>query len=136
MGSPKKSRGTLLIEALSDGVTDKARLALIDEAGRLADRLDELDSIIAGKGVLRLMKFRVPNAFEAGDEVTVHVTFDHVLAEARQQAMALKQILVALGLAAVASKPEPAKGGSFLDELSRRRETKGAQRPARGQQRR
>ena len=93
-------RGSLLWRGLADGVTDVARLALITEAARLADRLDELDNIIQGKGVLNLMQFRVLSQEMADDgikEINVEVKFQNVLAEARQQATALAGILRALG---------------------------------------
>ncbi|WP_168223092.1 hypothetical protein [Pseudarthrobacter sp. NIBRBAC000502770] len=43
-------RGLAVWEAMSG--TDVPRNALVLEAARLADRLDELDNIIQGKGVL------------------------------------------------------------------------------------
>lgn len=66
----------------------------------MADRLDELDRIIQGKGVLRLMRFRLEDVFEDADEkrTVVEVKFNSVLAEARQQQNVLKQLLVALRL--------------------------------------
>ena len=90
-------RGSLLWRGLADGVTDVARLALITEAARLADRLDELDNIIQGKGVLNLMQFRLDFPSEEGAPFTVEVKFQNVLSEARQQATAFAGILRALG---------------------------------------
>lgn len=91
-------RGLALWEALSSG--DVARDALALEASRLADRLDELDSIIQGKGVLNLMQFRLHlnELDEDGNRnINVEVKFAAPLAEARQQAMALSGLLRALG---------------------------------------
>ena len=107
------SRGSELWRGLSAGVTDVGRLALVTEAARLADRLDELDNVIQGKGVLNLMQFRVLSSEmqDAGvKEVNVEVKFQHVLAEARQQALALATVLKSLGLgegAAAASDSAP-----------------------------
>lgn len=62
--------------------------ALALEAARAADRLDELDSIIQGKGVLHLMQFRLqelPDLTADEPACTVEVSFQNALAEARQQ---------------------------------------------------
>jgi hypothetical protein len=126
-------RGASLWKALGrDLTTADGVLAL--EACRLADRLDELDSIIAGKGVLNLMSFRL--SLDLEDEVTgdrnIHakVEFSSVLSEARQQQTTFKTLLESL---AKTSAAKPAKGspaaagqpaekkGSPLDELARRR---------------
>jgi len=92
-------RGSELWRGLADGVTDVARLALITEAARLADRLDELDNIIQGKGVLNLMQFRVidKEVTDTDLNINVEVKFQNVLSEARQQATAFAGILRALG---------------------------------------
>jgi len=110
-------RGQRLYDAYSASVSPSG-LVLLEEAARLADRLDELDSVIHGKGVLNLMSFRLDLDLEdeAGDrQVNVRVEFSNVLAEARQQALALRQLLSAL----------PAKGSDgdgdgeddWLDQL-------------------
>lgn len=90
-------RGQALFGELSDGSAARDALAL--EAARLADRLDELDRIIHGDGVLNLMQFRLD--FPEGDDepFVVEVKFQNVLAEARQQALALNQIVQKLGVA-------------------------------------
>ena len=89
----------------SMATADVPRNVLVLEAARLADRLDELDSIIQGKGVLDLMIFRLD--FPEGDDepFSVEVKFQNVLAEARQQATALAGILTKLAPAEAASKP-------------------------------
>lgn len=117
-GLSKRAAG--LFSALSEQADDAAREALALEAARISDRLDELDSIIAGRGVLELMQFRIPHAFGGGDEVTVEVKFDNVLGEARQQANVLRQILVSLGLGTAEVK-KPERRSSVLDELAKRR---------------
>lgn len=114
-------RGATLWDALGQSAGSPAgELAL--EACRSADRLDELDRIIAGKGVLNLLSFRLNLDLEdeAGDrQVNVRVEFSHVLAEARQQQTTFKQILVALG--AEKAKAATQSKGTALDELAKRR---------------
>ena len=98
-------RGVALWQAMSG--SDVVRNALVLEAARLADRLDELDNIIQGKGVLNLMQFRVLNR-EIDDDgsvnLNVEVKFQTPLAEARQQAIALSTILSKLAPADGAAK--------------------------------
>lgn len=73
---------------------DPAQTVMLEEACRSADRLEELDRIIAGRGVLDLLRFRLVD-----DEGRVaDVKFDSVLGEARQQQTVFKQLLAALRL--------------------------------------
>lgn len=124
MGVPDglQERGRALWESLKQSENSPAG-ALALEACRTADRLDELGSVIAGKGVLNLMSFRLDLDLE--DEVTgdrninVRVEFSNVLAEARQQQMAFKNLLVALGVQQ-ADKAAKASGGTALDEFTKR----------------
>lgn len=115
-------RGGKLYSALSPAGEDAARDVLALEAARIMDRLDELDRIIAGKGVLELMRFRLADVFDAEEEkrIRVEVKFDSVLGEARQQANVLRQILVSLGLGKAEAK-QPERKGSPLDEIAKRR---------------
>lgn len=117
-------RGSELWRGLSEGVTDVGRLALITEASRLADRLDELDNIIQGKGVLNLMQFRVLSSEMQDDavkEVNVEVKFQNVLSEARQQALALATVLKSLGPAeAGAASSADAPVATPLDGLMKK----------------
>ncbi|WP_284763401.1 hypothetical protein [Arthrobacter sp. efr-133-R2A-63] len=103
-------RGLSIWEAMA--TEDVPRNALVLEAARLADRLDELDNIIQGKGVLNLMQFRVHLWEDDGEErnVNVEVKFAAPLAEARQQAIALANILAKLSPAdsKAAASPAPA----------------------------
>ncbi|SEI44935.1 hypothetical protein SAMN04487917_101352 [Arthrobacter sp. yr096] len=118
-------RGLSLWEAMSG--KDVARNALVLEAARIADRLDELDNIIQGKGVLNLMQFRLHlnEIDEDGDRnINVEVKFAAPLAEARQQATALAAILSKLApaesaAAKPAGKPMPA-GVTPLDRIRQR----------------
>jgi hypothetical protein len=85
----------------------------MEEACRIADRLDRLDALLTGEADAWL-SFKIN---DDGAEVTVVV--DKALSEARQQAAVLKQIFAELrqktGAAAAAS------GGSVLDQLAARR---------------
>lgn len=100
-------RGSSIFQSMSKGVTDPARLALITEAARTADRLDELDNIIQGKGVLNLMQFRLDFPSDDGEPFTVEVKFQNVLAEARQQTLAFANVLKTLGLDSAAAPAVP-----------------------------
>lgn len=99
-------RGLALWEAMSGN--DVPRNALVLEAARLADRLDELDNIIQGKGVLNLMQFRLDSPENEDEPYTVEVKFQAPLAEARQQAIALSTILSKLAPADAAAKTNSA----------------------------
>lgn len=113
-------RGKALWESLGHESPATAEGAMALEAARLVDRLEELDSIIQGKGVLNLMRFRVADIFDDGEgekNVRVEVKFDAVLGEARQQQTVLKQLLASLRLpdAATGKKPQRRDGarGSY-----------------------
>lgn len=102
-----KSRGKRLWKQITeDHELDPTQVVILEECCRTADRLDELDSVIQGKGVLELMKFRVPNALD-GDSVQVNVSFDNVLGEARQQQNIFKQLLASLRLEDPATGKKP-----------------------------
>jgi hypothetical protein len=124
-------RGKLLWEDLGSTVgTAVGELAL--EMCRSVDRLDELDRIVAGKGVLQLMKFRLDDHWfdDDGDHhIHVKVGFQSVLMEARLQQGTFKDLLKEFravqavgksgGSAAPAPSAQPPATG--LDEMSQRR---------------
>jgi hypothetical protein len=135
-----RDRGLTLWRGIGQHLdTPAGQLAL--EACRLADRLDEFESAIAGKGVLNLMQLQLHldiGALLGGDdvervEVTVHI--DKLLTEARQQSVAFAGILDKLaGLevksakpAAPSGNPAPPPASNPLDELGQRRQQRGAQ---------
>lgn len=104
------------------------------EACRMVDRLNELDRIVAGKGVLQLMKFRLDHVdFDDAGDQRIHVTvgFQSVLMEGRLQQTALKDVLKELRAAIAANTktaPAAAPGSSPatpapspLDQLAARR---------------
>lgn len=121
------SRGRALWTTLKvERGTALGELAL--EVCRSADRLDELDRIIAGKGVLNLLRFRMnlPYWDEQGEEhVHIAVGFQSVLSEARGQQATFAKMLADLtaalddapgaGGAATGAKPAPV---SPLDQLA------------------
>lgn len=72
-------------EMTSGGFPPPMQRLLLLEACRIADRLDKLDAQLNGESWLRFL------ADDEGTEITVVV--DRVLAEARQQATALKQLI-------------------------------------------
>lgn len=106
------NRGTRLWREEGGEALTGARRMLLEEACRTVDRLDRLDSILAGDPG-EWMRFRVS---EGGTEVTV--TIDRALAEARQQAIALAQILTKFRQG---SDAKPATGGGILDQLAAKR---------------
>lgn len=101
------TRGKRTWKAMAtEGMAPEQRL-LLEEACRMADRLDELDRIIQGKGVLELMRFRLQVEDVIEDpQATVTVSFDSVLSEARQQQNVFKQLLVTLRALAPGEKPQ------------------------------
>lgn len=105
-----QKRGAALWLALGKDL-DSSAGAVALEACRTVDRLDELDQIIAGKGVLNLLMFRTKLDLEdlVGDTLTIKIEISNVLSEARQQGAALKQLLTTLGIA-------PAKAPSGEEE--------------------
>lgn len=105
-------RGMALWRAMA--TADVPRNALVLEAARIADRLDELDNIIQGKGVLDLMQFRLDFPSEEDGPYTVEVKFAAPLAEARQQAMAFAGILSKLAPADSKAAAVPAPSSNPL----------------------
>ncbi|MCG7284975.1 hypothetical protein MHY85_03180 [Cellulomonas sp. ACRRI] len=102
---------------------DPAVAALVVEACRIMDRLDQIDGIVTGKSEwIELMHFRTKT--EAGDEITV--TLDDCLGEARQQANALRGLLSQLGIGkADLSGKTAEKARDPLDDLAARRAARG-----------
>lgn len=105
-------RGRKLWDDLHEGL-GPAELVLLEEACRIADRLDTLDRILTGadEGWMRL------RVSDDGSEVTV--TVDKALAEARQQAAVLKQIVAELRQSRGKQEKPTSEGGS--DDLAARR---------------
>jgi hypothetical protein len=108
-------RGARLWEKLTATARqDPAALVLIEEACRIADRLDRLDEVLRGTADAWL------HLETNEDSGTVVVVVDRALSEARQQAIALKQIITELRQAAGGAQ-QPGQGGGKADELAARR---------------
>jgi hypothetical protein len=109
--NPKRGRGKKLWDEITEGHDlDPTQRVILEEACRCADRLDQLDDIIAGKGVLQLLHFRSMTDDE--DERAITMTVDAVLAEARQQQNVFKQLLVSLRLPEKATGKRPQQRGA------------------------
>lgn len=94
---------------------DAVQLVQLEEACRTKDRLDELDSIIHGKGVLELMQFRRMDQGASGSEdepLVIQVKFDNVITTANTTANLMKQLLAALRLPDVATGKKPQYRGA------------------------
>jgi hypothetical protein len=88
---------------------------LAEEACRIADRLDRLEALIAGDDrEWARIEFTV-----RGDRKEVRLVFDDALAEARQQANALRQIVTTLRVGVAGEKK--AQELSALDQLAAKR---------------
>lgn len=93
-----------------------ATTTLLTEAARAVDRLADLDDIIAGKGVLDLLRFRLRD-----DEGKVaEVKFDGVMSEARQQQANLAALMKVI-IPNLDPEAGAAKERDFLDEIAQRR---------------
>lgn len=92
---------------------DGVQRVQLTEACRAKDRLDEMDRIIHGKGVLELMRFRTDALGYDDDDrsVTVTVKFDAVIERANTTANTMKQLLAALRLPDADSGARPQRRG-------------------------
>lgn len=112
-------RGRAFYDALTAGIEVPAeRLALIVEAARMADRLEQINDVIAGKGVLKLMHFRVPGVLDpASGVVRVEMSVDHVMGEARQLQLAFERIARSVFKDVDALREKNGGEGGGLDEF-------------------
>lgn len=106
-GEGLAARGRRLWEAYCDQVDGQRGLVLLEEACRIADRLDRLDAVLTG-GVDSWCRLLV----NVRDDV-VEVRIDSALTEARQQAAVLRQLVSSLPLKG-ADEPDD---GAWLDGL-------------------
>lgn len=108
-------------EMTADGAVAPMQAVLLLQACRIVDRLDRLDRQLHGEDWLR---FRHE---ESGEDVRLYV--DRVLAEEREQAVALKTIVAELrqALGKQAQQPQQRqKGGGVLGDLAARRAARSA----------
>lgn len=88
-------RGRRLWDDMKGAELPAGRRELLEEACRLVDRLDQLDAALRGRAPW--LEFRLG---ELSDVIEVTVVVDGALSEARQQQLALKQVLAELRAAA------------------------------------
>ena len=106
-------------EITRDHDLNAVQLVQLTEACRMKDRLDDMASVIEGKGVLNLMRFRLEMDEMLDDPAaTVTVKFDAVIERANATANAMKQLLAAMRL------PDEETG-----KRPQRRGPRGAQKP-------
>lgn len=104
--------GAALWEGLAkDGPFKPAEWVLVVEACRIVDRLDKLDALITGdaESWIDIIETR-------GNPEVAEVVINKPLAEARQQALALKQIFTELRQLRGAGAGD--SGGDEVDELA------------------
>jgi hypothetical protein len=130
MAIPKQPKGlrvggkALWSGLATDGMPENL-VALLTEACRVRDRLDQLDDVIQGKGVLQLMHFRsMVDEFFEEDPRHIILTVDAVMQHAATQAGVLKNLLEKIPAPAAKSAPA-AGGGTALDQLAARRNERG-----------
>lgn len=111
--SRRGPRGIRLWQDMASAGLGPAHRVLLEEACRIADRLDRLDAILDGReDWLKL---------DVGDDGSqVRVSVDGVLAEARQQATTLRGLVAELRAALPKATPTPKANGGGLSDLSAR----------------
>jgi hypothetical protein len=103
-------------DALTEGREfDAAWRVLIEEACRIADRLDQLHALLSGDIESWA---RIEKKFSGSDRI-IELVFDDALAEARQQANTLRQIVTSLKLGQASEKSSGKR--SALDDLAAKR---------------
>ncbi|BAH52279.1 hypothetical protein [Rhodococcus opacus] len=108
------ARGKAMWQALTDTYElDAATAVLAAEACRIADRLERMNGILRGRSKEWI-------TFEAKEDGSgIDVIVDNALSEARQQQLALNQILKTLGVGKL-DTPRQQKGGGLINELAER----------------
>ena len=108
------SAGRRLWEELDGEKAAAGRRVLVLQACRIVDRLDALDRLLRGdaRDWLEIVETK-------GNPERQELVIDKALAEERQQATALKQLLAELRQSGGAEEPD--QGGDILDQLAARR---------------
>lgn len=117
----QRSRGEQLVEDLAaERALSPSEKTLAEEMGRLADRLDRLDTYLADK---QWLQFEVA-PYSTEKTVTVVVKLDRVMAELRQQQDTFRAMVGELRQSSAAQKkaeePAPTRTGPGLGNLSAR----------------
>lgn len=95
-GSGLSARGEAIFWSLTGDKSVPAELeALALETARMADRLEQLNDVIQGKGVLELMTFRLGSAVDEAGVVLVEMKVDGVISEARQMQVSFERLVKA-----------------------------------------
>lgn len=110
-------RGLAFYASVLPGVSSAAQEALVVEAARMADTLEDLNGIVQGKGVINLMHLR---HMHPGDDTQVTMTVDSVMAERRQLQLSFERMCKTLQ---VSSAPAAAKG-DVSDDLAAQRQAR------------
>lgn len=123
-----KPRGQELYDHLAPEGTDTARKNLALEAARMADRLEDLDKVIHGKGFQDLFQLDVVDDYRKAEgvaNVEVVVKINSVISESRQLAAAFSGILKTLGAEGEAqAKPQPQTGTDVIAQKRKEREAR------------
>lgn len=93
---------------------------LLEEACRTADRLEQLDEVIRGKGVDGLLHLRHMHDQCDENQKLIVLSVDGVLSESRQQQNNLRQMLSTLVTTLRPAKDEEPEADA-LDEIAARR---------------
>lgn len=101
-------RGTRLWDAYASAVDGQRGLVLLEEACRIADRLDRLDALLVGDTDVW---FRLVHNTRTED---YEIKVDAALVEARQQASVLRQLIASLPISKESGDSDP---DSWLDDL-------------------
>lgn len=104
-------RGQRLWVAYSELVDGEIGTLLLEEACRLADRLEQLDRLLQGDESL----WQFVSRGRGRGRIEVHV--DAALVEARQQAVALRQVVSSLPMKGGADDDAGHSSDSWIDEL-------------------
>lgn len=121
-------RGNRVWTALYSDYLSPSNRLLLEEICRTADRLDRLDVLLRGDEDAWVTLRTVSD-----DGSVVQVVINNLLAEARQQQIAMKQLIAEFRQTATVTASgagaEPQAGGSFRDDLRARRAARLADAP-------
>ena len=112
-------RGKRLFESMKDTVTDPVQRELLVEACRLVDQLEQMDKMLRGDAT----SWSVIKMPRGGGNLYLEI--DQLVDKRRQAQATLKQITTAL---TVAGEGVHSSSEDTADELTKRRETRLAQR--------